>query len=218
MPSLPPSPFPLPSAVATTRAILVAVSAALAAAPFAPLALHAQSAQRMSVQASGISVGTFGEAYKGLKGGPGVEAQLRYTPSTWSFGAGFQFSNHDLTVLDENVKLLGAFFEPRRVIDVGNTSFAPYLSARLALLRQSADIEVDGTKVTIKADGTQINGGGGILFRVSPTVNLDLGATYGLIHFGDVKAEAAGESVTFDGTSGNGQNLVFRIGVAIGLK
>lgn len=202
------------------RVLLVAGGSALTLAA-APLALQGQSAQRLSVQASGLFVGTFGEAYEGLKAGPGIEAQVRYTPSAWSFGGGFQISSHDLDLEDfgsETVKLAGVFFEPRRVLDVGSSSFAPYVSARLAFLRQSADVEVQGTNVSLEASGTQINGGGGILVRMSPNVNLDLGATFGLIHFGDAKVEIPGQgSLTVDGTSGNGQNLVIRAGVAIGL-
>ena len=203
------------------RILIVAGGSALTLAA-APCALAGQSAQRLSVQASGLYVGTFGEAYDGLKAGPGIEAQIRYTPSAWSFGGGFQFSPHNLNVEDfgtEKVNLAGVFFEPRRVIDIGNSSFAPYVSARLAFLRQSADFEVDGTNVKLEASGTQVNGGGGILLRMSPNVNLDLGATFGLIHFGDVKAEIPGQgSINVDGTSGNGQNLVIRVGVAIGLR
>ncbi len=55
------------------RAIPFAALAALALLAL-PAASHAQSAQRYSVQASGIFVGTFGEAYDGLKDGAGIEA------------------------------------------------------------------------------------------------------------------------------------------------
>jgi hypothetical protein len=174
------------------------------------------------VQASGIFVGTFGEAYDGLKNGPGFEAQFRITPSAWSFGFGIQGSAHsfDDEVLDsESVTLAGVFFEPRRVIDVGSSQVAPYVSARLAFLQQSLDLDINGTTVSASANGAQVNGGGGILVRLSPRVNLDLGATYGLIRFGDVEVDIAGVGrTTVEGSSGNGSNLVLRAGVAIGLK
>ena len=55
--------------------------------------------------------------------------------------------------------------------------------------------------------------------RLSPRVNLDLGATYGLINFSDVEVDVAGLGKTkVEGTSGNGSNLVLRAGLAIGLK
>lgn len=183
---------------------------------------QAQSAQRYSIQASGIFVGTFGEAYDGLKNGPGIEAQFRITPSAWSFGFGIQGSSHsfDDTSLDaESVTLAGVFFEPRRVLDIGSSQVAPYVSARLAFLQQSLDLDINGTTVSASANGAQVNGGGGILIRLSPRVNLDLGATYGLIRFGDVEVDVSGfGSTTIEGSSGNGSNLVLRAGVAIGLK
>lgn len=188
----------------------------------APSVVQAQSAQRYSVQASGLFVGTFGEAYDGLKAGPGFEAQFRITPSAWSYGFGIQGSTHsfdDTSLGDESVTLAGVFFEPRRVIDVGSSQFAPYVSARLAYLQQSLDLTYQGTKITADASGAQVNAGGGVLIRLSPKVNLDLGATYGLIHFSDVKVDIEDVgNTTVDGSSGNGRNLVLRAGLAIGIK
>ena len=189
------------------------------------LPVSAQSAQRLSLQASGLHVSAFGDAYEGLKAAPGAELQLRFTPGVWSFGVGVQASSHsfdDATFGNEKVLLSGFFFEPRRVIDIGSSRVAPYLSARVALLRQSIDFVfndgVDDYDVTAEASGTQLNGGGGMLVRLSPRVNLDLGATFGLIRFGDVKVEIPGVgSTAIDGSSGNGQNLVVRVGLAIGL-
>jgi hypothetical protein len=204
-----------------SRALLRAGAAALALI-LVPAAARAQSAQRYSVQASGLFVGTFGQAYDGLKSGPGFEAQFRITPSAWSFGFGIQGSTHSLEDVDlgnQDVTLAGVFFEPRRVIDVGSSQFAPYVSARLAFLQQSISFDVSGTKIDASASGAQINGGGGVLVRLSPRVNLDLGATYGLIKFGDVEVDISGVGKTkVSGSSGNGSNLVLRAGVAIGLK
>jgi hypothetical protein len=180
-----------------------------------------QSAQRWSLQVSGISVGVQGEAYEGLSQGLGLEAQVRLTPSVWSFGAGVQYSAHDADFegTTETVSLAGAFIEPRRILDVGSSTFAPYVSARLAFLQQSIDMTIDGYDVSATASGAQVNGGGGVLFRLSPRVNLDLGATYGLINFGDVEVEIPGFGrSTVEGTSGNGRNLVIRVGLAVGLR
>ena len=58
-----------------------------------------------------------------------------------------------------------------------------------------------------------------MLIRLSPRVNLDLGATYGLINFSDVEVDIAGIGRTkVEGSSGNGSNLVLRAGLAFGLK
>ncbi len=179
--------------------------------------LPAQSAQRWSIQVSPIFVAAFGSAYEGLDNGLGFEAQARLTPSAWSFGFGIQGSSHGLSDLEENVTLAGIFFEPRRVFDMG-TNQAPYVSGRFAILAQSATIE-DPTfgSFDLSATGAQFNVGGGVLFRLSPRVNLDLGATLGIIHFGDVEVQSGGQTQTFEGTSGNGQNLVLRVGLAFGL-
>ena len=71
---------------------LVGVAALAPSSSCSRRSASAQSAQRYSVQASGIFVGTFGEAYDGLKSGPGFEAQFRITPSAWSYGFGIQGS------------------------------------------------------------------------------------------------------------------------------
>jgi hypothetical protein len=176
----------------------------------------AQTAQRFSVQASGLFVTLSGDAYENLKNGPGFEAQLRFNPGALSIGGGFQYSNHDVDdpTLDGSIKLLGGFLEPRYVIATSSTTFAPYISSRLAYLRQSLDLEgFEGN-----SNGFQINGGGGIIMRLGGNVNLDLGATFGYIDFGEatVKDKSTGiETKTEDADSGT--NWVFRIGLAFGL-
>ncbi|MCC7055313.1 MAG: hypothetical protein IT355_18720 [Gemmatimonadaceae bacterium] len=215
-------------------------TALLAVAVLAAQPAAAQSAQRWSIQASGIAVGAFGSAYEGLATGYGGELQARLTPSLWSYGAGIQYSSHGLKTLDgQSIALQGVFFEPRRVFDTGSGKYAPYLSGRIAWLQQSADIDVafaggrrtaqapslsvaaqtaSATGTEITASGFQGNIGGGILTRLSPRVNLDLGVTLGVIRFGDAKLTVNGTDVgTFGGTSGTGQNVVVRAGLAIGL-
>jgi hypothetical protein len=213
-------------------AVTALVAVACCSAP-----LVAQSAQRWSLQASGLYVGVLGEAYDGLKNGVGGEVQVRVTPSLWSYGAGLQYSSHALTEVDGfNVSLTGVFFEPRRVFDIGSAKVAPYMSARLAYLQQSADLgdvqlgRIAGANsdvslavarratLEISASGFQGNVGGGILVKMSPRINLDLGVTLGVIRFGDATATIDGRDAgSFDGTSGTGQNAVVRAGLAIGL-
>lgn len=199
---------------------LLACAITLVAATASPV--QSQSAQRWSLQVSGLSVGAQGDAYEGLSRGNGFEAQVRLTPSVWSFGVGLQFSSHSIEFEDgtpEDVTLTGLFIEPRRIIDVGSSTFAPYLSGRLSFLQQAIEVDLGGgTTVSASASGAQVNGGGGVLFRLSPRVNLDVGATYGLINFGDVEVSASGlGSTTVEGSSGTGRNLVLRLGLAIGL-
>ena len=179
-------------------------------------AAAAQTAQRFSVQVSGLFVTLSGDAYSNLKNGPGFEAQFRYNPGALSFGGGFQYSNHnvDATDIDGSIRLLGGFFEPRYVFATQSPTFAPYVSGRLAYLRQSLNLEgFEGN-----SNGFQVNGGGGVLMRLSSNVNVDLGATFGYIDFGEatVKEKSTGiETKTADADSGT--NWVFRLGLAFGL-
>lgn len=180
----------------------------------------AQSAQRWSLQASGLYVGVSGDVYAGLDAGAGAELQLRFTPGVWSLGAGVQASSHavrEVGLETETLSLRGAFIEPRRVFDVGWSRAAPYASLRLAWLEQAIDVTVDGTTLSATASGTQVNGGGGLLVRLSPRINLDLGATYGAIRFGDGSLTIDGVgTTTLEDTGGSGGNLVLRLGLAIG--
>lgn len=187
---------------------------AVAAGPLA-----AQSAQRWSIQISGIGVGGGGDAFAGVSTGGGGEAQIRYTPGSFSLGVGFQYSRHDFQdpqlTQKVPVKYYGPFAEPRYVIDVHSSKLAPYLSARLAWLSQSADFQEFAGSA--KGSGFQVNGGGGVLVRLSDRINLDLGATFGSIHFGDYIVKQGGSEIGRV-PGGNGTNFVGRVGVAIGIK
>jgi opacity protein-like surface antigen len=193
------------------------VAAALTAIALLPNIGAAQSAQRWSVQASALYVTPSGLAYEGMKNGGGLEAQVRYTPSTLSVGLGYQTSSHGLDFDDgssETITLSGVFLEPRYVVDVGRRDLAPYIAARLAMLTQQLTIE----DVKAKASGTQLNLGGGLLVRLSPRMNLDLGLSYGVIGFGDIELSGATTTVTVPDTEADGKNLVLRVGVTLGLR
>ena len=197
--------FHIPVSLAAAVALLCTSSTAMA-----------QSAQRWALQGSAIAVVPSGSAYEGLKSGGGVELQLRYNPSALSWGLGIQYSSHGIDAPgfgDEKVSLTGLFVEPRYVIDVGSSSYAPYMAARLSYLQQRLDVG----GATASASGGQANLGGGVLMRLSPRLNLDLGLTYGIINFSDAEVSMNGQTVTVDGTSGNGQNRVLRVGLAVGL-
>ena len=176
----------------------------------------AQTAQRFSAQASALFVTLAGDAYESLDNGKGFEAQVRFNPGALSIGGGFQLSSHDIstTSFDGSVRLLGPFLEPRYVIATQSPRFAPYVSSRLAMLRQSLNVEgYDG-----HANGLQINGGGGVIVRLASNVNVDLGATFGYIDFG--KATLTNNSTgitTEEPDADSGTNWVIRIGLAFGL-
>lgn len=175
--------------------------------------LNAQSAQPLSLQGSGLFNGVFGNVFTGLEDGIGGEVQLRYTPSALSVGAGFQYTTHELKGRSDNARLYGGFVEPRYRIHAGSNVLAPYLSARFSLLK----VGFSGGDLSLSSSFIQLNGGGGLLYRLGPRINLDLGATYGYNRLGGgtLTSESAGSSVPVESSSGS--NIMVRLGLAIGL-
>jgi hypothetical protein len=181
-----------------------------------PLGLHAQSAQRLSIQGSGLFIKLFGDAFPGAEAGFGFEAQVRYTPSALSFGAGFQYTSHEIEGVDQRASLLGGFFEPRYVFSTSSSSLFPYLSGRFYLVQIRS--ENTATDIRTTATGLAANGGGGVLVRLGSRVNADIGATFGYARFSDFKFEDLSTGLT--GTSdisNSGSNLVLRLGLTLGL-
>lgn len=175
--------------------------------------LQAQSAQAVSLQVSGLYNGVFGNVFDGLQDGIGGEAQIRYTPGALSVGAGFEYTRHGLQNRPEDTELYGGFIEPRYRIHTGSNVLAPYLSARFSLLK----VGFTGGDLSITSNFIQLNGGGGLLYRVGPRVNLDLGATYGYnrLGAGNLKRKSSGTSTMFGSSSGS--NIVVRFGFAVGI-
>lgn len=187
----------------------------LSLALVAPLCtdLQAQSAQAISLQASGLFNGVFGRVFQGLQNGYGGEAQIRYTPSAFSIGGGFQYTIHHIQNRTEDLKLYGGFVEPRYRIHTGSYVLAPYVSARFSLLK----VGFTGGDLSMSSNFIQLNGGGGLLYRLGPRINLDVGATYGYdrLGAGTLKRKASNTSTHFDSSSGS--NVVVRLGFAVGI-
>jgi hypothetical protein len=175
--------------------------------------LEAQSAQAISLQASGLFNSVFGNVFTGLEDGFGAEAQIRYTPGALSIGGGFQHTWHGLFNRAEDVRLYGGFLEPRYRIRTGSNVVAPYLSARLSLLK----VGFTGGDLTLSSSFIQINGGGGVLYRLGPRFNLDLGATYGYNRLGSGTLRSRRNDTEIPRPSSSGTNIVLRVGLAIGL-
>ena len=174
------------------------------------LPVSAQTGSKVSLQVSGLASVPFGGGLSQVAAGAGFEAQLRYSPSLFSIGGGFEFSSHSIKDTERSIELTGAFVEPRYVIVVGSESVAPYLSGRLAFSQTSFEIG----DLTDTASGYTVNVGGGLLFVLGSRANFDLGATFGVKKLGLVTVPST-PPTTFD--LGNGQNVIFRAGLAIGL-
>jgi hypothetical protein len=211
------------------RRILILSVPALALVGLIASEAHAQMGHRYSVQFSALGATLFGEEFEEIDAGFGVEGQLRVTPGRFSIGLGLQYTQHGTTgfegLEDMTFKLWGPFLEPRLVVDVGSDTAAPYLSGRLSILREQGNVDfnfvdefgnVTPVEISAYAWGVLANAGGGVLFALSPRMNVDLGVTIGFGSFGEGTVEVEGTEVaTFDGTSGG--NVVFRAGVSFGL-
>lgn len=189
----------------------------------------AQTAQPISVQLSALYEGLSGDAFEDVRPGAGFEAQLRYTRGAWSVGLGYQMVRHGyrycalpassggcISEIDGRITGSGVFFEPRYVFDAGSDVFAPYVSGRFSVVRQS---DTGDPLFDFSVTGSSANGGGGLLFRITPRVNFDAGATFGYTRFGSYRAVDKQTGEEFTGSTGgqSGSNFVLRVGVAIGL-
>ncbi|MBA3659473.1 MAG: hypothetical protein H0W67_07740 [Gemmatimonadales bacterium] len=195
------------------RAIALGSLLATLALPQPVRPLAAQSAQPLSLQLSGLYNGVFGDVFTGLQNGIGGEAQLRYTPSALSIGAGFQITSHELGGRPEDARLYGGFIEPRYRIQAGSNTAAPYVSARFAVLKAG----FSQSSLSLSSTFLQLNGGGGLLVRLGSRINLDVGATYGYNRAGagTLQDRSAGTAVAVPSSSGS--NVVGRLGLALGL-
>jgi hypothetical protein len=175
----------------------------------------AQSAQRLSVQGSALYLNLLGDAFVGADAGYGFEAQVRFTPSALSLGAGFQYTSHAVVGSDKRAKLVGGFFEPRYVFSTSSSTLFPYLSGRFYVVRLTS--ENTGANVRATSTGLAANGGGGVLIRVGSRVNVDLGATYGYVQFTEFEFEILATGVVGTGEGNHGSNVVARVGLTLGL-
>lgn len=142
----------------------------------APALLEGQSAQRLSVQGSGALLFPSQDdpAFENQTR-LGYEAQLRYTASRLSVGAGYQRSTVyrlEADGADFTAALSLAFLEPRYVA-AANDRLALYVAGRLGY----------GTLICSEACNANdsyltYGGGGGVLVRVAGRTALDLGAQY----------------------------------------
>jgi hypothetical protein len=209
---------------------LASVCAAIAWLGVGARHASAQTAQPISVQLSALYEGLAGDAFDDVRPGTGGEAQLRYTRGAWSVGLGYQLTRHRyrycalpaasggscLADIVGRISGSGIFFEPRYVFDAGSDVFAPYASGRFSIVRQN---NVGDPLYDFSVTGSSANGGGGLLFRMTPRINFDLGATIGYTRFSSYRAVDRQTGEEFGGSTGgaSGSNFVLRAGVAIGI-
>jgi hypothetical protein len=171
-----------------------------------PVGVAAQSAQMVSLQFSGLGMYPFGGEMDNIDVGVGWEAQIRLNPSAFSIGGGIENTFHQ-RLTGQDMTFLGGFLEPRYVLDIGSDNAVLYLSGRAAL----SQVKITTPNLEATSTGYTLNGGGGLLFRLTDRVNLDAGATLGYKDLGDVTL--GNQPIDL----GTGANVVARVGLAIGL-
>jgi hypothetical protein len=158
-----------------------------------------------------------------ISSGGGGEAQIRYTPSSFSIGLGAQYTSHSFNATGGGYTFSGSwhntgvFLEPRYVFPVSSNTIAPYISGRFSVVSANTSGTTSGVDWKISFIGTSANGGGGLLIRMGSRTNLDIGATYGYTKYTNSKQTVGGNTSTSSGGYDSGSNLVTRIGLAIGI-
>jgi len=197
----------LRAAVAVPALLLVTLSSAVA-----------QSRQMVSLQASGLLTTLSGESFStiGFGTGLGGEFQIRLNPSSFTIGVGAQLTSHSGTVAgfeDDKLTLTGVFIEPRYLIRIESRVIRPYLSGRLALLRQKVSRGSGTSAFSATATSAAFGGGGGFVAKLSDKVNFDIGAALTTADFGNYRVDG----VELNEAAGKGSSFVVKAGLVVGL-
>ncbi len=186
------------------RSIAVVVMAGLGLATARP------ARAQVSFDVGGLYVSLSGNDFQGVNAGIGVDGQVRFRlmPSALTLGIGGQYTTHSVDGISPNFNVYGVFVEPRYPFPSGASQIKPYLAVRGGYVHQS--ISQGGNSAS--ASGFLIGGGGGILVGLGG-VDLDIGFLFGLVNFGEVKANGSPT-----GFSPSGSAIALRAGVVFGGK
>lgn len=172
-----------------------------------PVLLPAQS---FSFSGAGLYATLSGADFDGVNAGLGGDVQLRYHAARGiSIGGGVQYTSHSVDGINENFGVTGFFADARYAFQGGSSlSVTPYLGARVVLTHYS----ISSSGSDLKASGTAFGPAGGMLIRLTPATQLDVGLVWYSVHFGDAELNGTTQS----GTDSNGSSLALRAGVVIG--
>lgn len=173
----------------------------------APVLLCAQS---FSFSASGMYATLSGADFAGINAGLGGDLQFRFHAARgFSVGGGAQYTSHGIDGVSENFGVRAFFVDARYAFPgASSVSVTPYVGGRVGLARYG--ISAGGS--TLSANGTAFGPVGGILVRLSPAAQLDVGFAWFSTHFGDYSIDGNEQS----GTDTNGTALALRAGVVFG--
>lgn len=180
---------------------------------------YAQSRQFFSVQGSGMLTSLHGTAFEGLRIGTGVggEVQVRLNPNFWSLGGGVQVTRHTSSGLGltNRMTLTGLFLEPRYAIPLDNRIVRPYVAGRVALLKQSTNLQDLVKTYKVSASALAVGGGGGFVAKINDFIGFDLGVAVTSANFGTFKYRDTGIDSGLD--AGSGISFVAKAGFNIGI-
>ena len=164
----------------------------------------AQSLQRWGLQGSGALVfPTAEETDFQNETRLGWEAQVRYTFSRFSLGAGYQRSTvYAFETGDFSAAVSVGFLEPRYVLLAGSFA-ALYLAGRIGVGQLVCDPAQDCPEQDFDLAA---GGGGGVLVRLSSRVALDLGSQYFTTSYN-----------LADGSTRRSGYVLARLGLSVGL-
>ncbi|MGZ8379618.1 MAG: hypothetical protein ACXW05_19005 [Gemmatirosa sp.] len=168
-----PAPSSRPSAALVAVAVLAATAPALQAQRHTP-PWERRASPTFAVGGAGLYAGARGSDATRVQDGYGFDVHAAVGVSAFAVAGGYQRSVQSLRDSDTDVTLHGPYVEPRIALAAGG-SFTPYLTGRVAFLRQ----RVRGDVVTVSGSTrTAVGGGLGMLVALGPAVHLDLAAQY----------------------------------------
>jgi hypothetical protein len=194
--------YAAPPHVTLTDKSRAAVGVALALCSFLPQVVLSQSAQRYSVQVS-AALSTIQPDARAIPGA-GIESQFRFNRiySTEDFGAislgvGAQGTVHSSG--REQYQIIGVFLEPRWALPFSAGCAHPYLASRIGAMHVKADFS---SLANDASNGFIFGAGAGIAFRVTRTMNLDVGAQLIRQQISPISGVNFSHNLTYDGRMG----------------
>jgi outer membrane protein with beta-barrel domain len=185
---------------------LVALVAAVAAAP----ASAQYATPHLALEGNALYGTMSGRDVRDLGDATGFDVQARLGIQAFSIGGGYLQTSQSLSGASSNVRLRGPFVEPRINLPFYYSSFTPYISGRLARLKQFDDQGDTGLTAT------SVGGGLGVLVRLAPAIHLNLAGTYQSTRYKYDDVSSGLFDVTSDPQHVSGNSFDLRAGLSLG--
>ena len=143
-------------------------------------------------EAAALGVTLGGSDFDNVGVGYGGEVGLRYglTPRL-SLGLAGHGSWHSTSGLDDPLRLVGLFLEPRYAFGSPGGGIRPFVGLRVGAARWSASRSTDSLAADVRADGLQAGGTAGVAYPLTGSLTLEAAAVASFLSFGDARVDAA---------------------------